>query len=62
MLHHIRNWKRAVTQKARVARYGVLNSDTNTISVGSAKAPKLKTIIKKLGCCGLLSGCRPKAK
>jgi SAM-dependent methyltransferase len=36
VMHHIRDWRRAVAEMAR--------------GVGSAKAPKLKTIIKNLGC------------
>jgi ubiquinone/menaquinone biosynthesis C-methylase UbiE len=62
VLHHIRDWKRAVAEMARVARYGVLISDTNTIGVGSAKARKLKTIIKKLGCWDLFIWLQTKGK
>jgi ubiquinone/menaquinone biosynthesis C-methylase UbiE len=49
VLHHIRNWPQAVTEMARVARYGVLISDTNNIGQGSPWARKLKSLIKKLG-------------
>jgi len=62
VLHHIRDWRRAVAEMARVARYGVLISDTNTIGVGTAKARKLKTIIKKLGCWDLFIWLQTKGK
>jgi ubiquinone/menaquinone biosynthesis C-methylase UbiE len=54
VLHHIRDWHRAVAEMARVARYGVLISDTNTIGVGSGRARAAKKIIKTLGCWNLL--------
>lgn len=62
VLHHIRDWKSAVAEMTRVARYGVLISDTNTIGVGSAKMRRLKTIIKKLGCWDLFIWLQTKGK
>jgi ubiquinone/menaquinone biosynthesis C-methylase UbiE len=62
VLHHIRDWRRAVAEMARVTRCGVLTSDTNTIGVGSAEARKLKTIIKKLGCWDLYIWLQTKGK
>jgi ubiquinone/menaquinone biosynthesis C-methylase UbiE len=49
MLHHIRDWKRAVAQMARVARNGVLISNNNNIGQGSPNARTLKKFVKKLG-------------
>lgn len=48
VLHHIRDWRRAVAEMAR--------------GVGSAKARKLKTIIKKLGCWDLFIWLQTKGK
>jgi ubiquinone/menaquinone biosynthesis C-methylase UbiE len=62
VLHHIRDWRRAVAEMSRVARYGVLISDTNTIGVGSAHARKVKRIIKKLGCWNLFIWLQTKGK
>jgi ubiquinone/menaquinone biosynthesis C-methylase UbiE len=49
VLHHIRDWPQAVAEMARVARYGVLISDTNNIGQGSPRTRTLKKLIKKLG-------------
>lgn len=49
VLHHIRHWPQAVAEMVRVARYGVLISDTNNIGQGSPLGRKLKKLIKKLG-------------
>ncbi len=49
VLHHIRHWPQAVAEMARVARYGVLISDTNNILQGRPRTRKLKKLIKKLG-------------
>jgi ubiquinone/menaquinone biosynthesis C-methylase UbiE len=49
VLHYIRHWPQAVAEMARVARYGVLISDTNNIGQGSQLIRKLKKVIKKLG-------------
>jgi ubiquinone/menaquinone biosynthesis C-methylase UbiE len=49
ILHHIRNWPKAVAEMARVSRYGVLISDTNNIGQGSPRTRKLKKLIKMLG-------------
>ena len=49
VLHHIRHWPRAVAEMARVARYGVLISDTTNIGQGSPRTRRLKKLIKKLG-------------
>jgi len=49
VLHHIRHWPEAVSEMVRVARYGVLISDTNNIGQGSHLGRKLKKTIKKLG-------------
>jgi ubiquinone/menaquinone biosynthesis C-methylase UbiE len=48
VLHHIRDWRRAVVEMARVARFGVLISDTNNIGQGSPPGRKLKKMIKNL--------------
>ena len=62
VLHHIRDWPRAVAEMARVARYGVLISDTNNIGQGSAWARKIKKLIKKLGLWNLLVWVQTKGK
>jgi ubiquinone/menaquinone biosynthesis C-methylase UbiE len=49
VLHHIRHWPKAVAEMARVARHGVLISDTNDIGQGSPRTRTLKMLIKKLG-------------
>jgi ubiquinone/menaquinone biosynthesis C-methylase UbiE len=49
VLHHIRHWPQAVAEMVRVARYGVLISDTNNIGQGSPRARTFKKLIKKLG-------------
>jgi len=43
LLHHIRDWPQAVAEMARVARYGVLISDTNNIGQGSPRTRTLKS-------------------
>ena len=43
VLHHIRDWPQAVAEMARVARYGVLISDTNNIGQGSPRTRTLKS-------------------
>jgi hypothetical protein len=49
VLHHIRFWPQAVAGMARIARIGVLISDTNNIGEGSPHTRKLKKRINKLG-------------
>jgi ubiquinone/menaquinone biosynthesis C-methylase UbiE len=49
VLHHIRHWPQAVVKMARVARDGVLFSNTNNIGQGSPRTRKLKKAIKNLG-------------
>jgi ubiquinone/menaquinone biosynthesis C-methylase UbiE len=62
VLHHIRHWPKAVTEMARVARYGVLISDTNNIGQGSPRTRKLKKLIKKLGIWNALVWLQTKGK
>jgi ubiquinone/menaquinone biosynthesis C-methylase UbiE len=62
ILHHISDWQHAVAEMVRVARYGVLISDSNNIGQGSSRARNLKKIIKKLGCWNLLVWVQTKGK
>jgi ubiquinone/menaquinone biosynthesis C-methylase UbiE len=62
VLHHIRHWPQAVAEMARVARYGVLISDTNNIGQGSPRTRKLKKLIKKLGLWNALVWLQTKGK
>ena len=50
VLHHIRDWRQAVTEMVRVSRHGILISDTNNIGQGSPLARKIKKMLKKAGC------------
>ena len=49
VLHHIRNFRKAVTEMCRVARQGVMISDSNNLSQGGALAKFLKRTIKTAG-------------
>lgn len=62
VLHHIRDWRRAVSEMARVAHYGVLISDTNNIGQGSPRSRNLKKMIKKLGFWNVLVWLQTKGK
>ncbi len=62
VLHHIRDWRRAVAEMVRVARYGVLISDTNNIGQGSPRTKTLKKLIKKLGLWNLFVWLQTKGK
>lgn len=48
VLHHIRDWERAVTEMCRVARVGVMLSDANNIGQGKWLARSAKFIVKKM--------------
>ena len=62
VLHHIRDWPHAVAEMVRVARYGVLISDTNNIGQGSPRTRSFKKLIKKLGLWNLLVWLQTKGK
>lgn len=49
VLHHIKDFRAAVSEMCRVARVGVLISDSNNMGQGSKVARVFKQIIKRLG-------------
>lgn len=49
VLHHIKDFRAAVAEMCRVARVGVLISDSNNMGQGSKLARVLKQVIKELG-------------
>lgn len=49
VLHHIRDFKKAVGEMVRVARLGVLISDSNNIGQGSSIARAAKRVIRRTG-------------
>jgi len=49
VLHHIRDFRKAVREMCRVARVGVMISDANNIGQGSATARAIKYAVKSIG-------------
>jgi ubiquinone/menaquinone biosynthesis C-methylase UbiE len=62
VLHHIRHWSQAVREMARVARFGVLISDTNNIGQGTPRTRQLKKLIKRAGLWNALVWLQTKGK
>lgn len=62
VLHHIRDWKRAIREMNRVASYGVLISDSNNIGQGGQRSRQMKKLIKQVGCWNLLVWLQTKGK
>lgn len=49
VLHHIRDFRKAVTEMCRVAKHGVMISDSNNIAQGTGLARFMKMIFKAVG-------------
>lgn len=49
VLHHVKNWELSVSEMIRVARVGVLLSDSNNMGQGNRVVRIVKQVIKALG-------------